>query len=130
MGASCGSGLIGSLPAAEPVAGFMARLKRTFGIKCLMHSVPSSDVVRRVALCGGAGSSLVDAARAKGADCFITGEISYHHYFDAGGLLLIAMGHYQSEQFTKDLLRDFLAASFPGLRLEMTELDTNPIQYS
>ena len=125
-----GSGVVGDLPAPEDAAAFLARLKSTFGIKCLMHTALPGAPVRRVALCGGAGSFLMDAARAKGADCFITGEISYHHFFDADGLLLVAMGHYQSEQFTKDLLRDFLAARFPGLRLEMTETDTNPIQYS
>ena len=112
-GRSCGSGVVGNLPAPEPAADFLARLKSVFGIECLMHTDPAGAVLRRVALCGGAGSFLMDAARAKGADCFITGEISYHHFFDADGLLLVAMGHYQSEQFTKDLLRDFLAARFP-----------------
>lgn len=125
-----GSGVVGDLPVPEDAAAFLARLKATFGIKCLMHTALPGAPVRRVALCGGAGSFLMDAARAKGADCFITGEISYHHFFEAGGLLLVAMGHYQSEQFTKDLLRDFLAERFPGLRLELTETDTNPIQYS
>lgn len=125
-----GSGVVGDLPVPEDAAAFLARLKATFGIKCLMHTALPGAPVRRVALCGGAGSFLMDAARAKGADCFITGEISYHHFFEAGGLLLVAMGHYQSEQFTKDLLRDFLAERFPGLRLELTETDTNPIHYS
>ena len=129
-GRSCGSGVVGNLPAPEAAEAFLARLKRVFGIECLMHTDPAGAVISRVALCGGSGSFLMDAARAKGADCFITGEISYHHFFDADGLLLVAMGHYQSEQFTKDLLRDFLAARFPGLRLEMTEIDTNPIHYS
>lgn len=129
-GLSCGSGVVGDLPVPEPAEAFLARLKETFGVKCLMHTDTAGAVVRRVALCGGAGSFLMDAARATGADCFITGEISYHHFFDADGMLLVAMGHYQSEQFTKDLLRDFLAARFPGLRLEMTETDTNPIHYS
>lgn len=126
----CGSGVVGNLPAPEAAEDFLARLKRAFGIECLMHTDPAGKVVRRVALCGGAGSFLMDAARAKGADCFVTGEISYHHFFDADGLLLVAMGHYQSERFTVDLLRDFLASRFPGLRLEKTETDTNPIHYS
>lgn len=129
-GRSCGSGVVGDLPEPEPAAAFLARLKETFGIECLMHTDAAGKTVRRVALCGGAGSFLMDAARAKGADCFVTGEISYHHFFDADGLMLVAMGHYQSERFTVDLLRDFLASRFPGLRLEMTETDTNPIHYS
>ena len=129
-GRSCGSGVVGDLPEPEPAAAFLARLKETFGIDCLMHTDPAGKVVRRVALCGGAGSFLMDAARAKGADCFVTGEISYHHFFDADGLLLVAMGHYQSERFTVDLLRDFLVSRFPGLRVEVTGTDTNPIHYS
>ena len=129
-GVSSGSGVFGTLPEPEKSGDFLLRLKRTFGIECLMHTAPSGALVQYVALCGGSGSFLMDAARAMGADCFITGEISYHHFFDADGMLLVAMGHYQSEQFTKDLLRDYLAGRFPGLRLEMTEIDTNPIQYT
>ena len=83
-----------------------------------------------MALCGGAGDFLLDEAVKTGADAFITGEISYHHFFDAEGMLLVAMGHYQSERFTKDLLRDFLSSRFPELRVEMTSVDTNPIRYT
>ena len=125
-----GSGVIGTLPSPEKAADFLLRLKDVFGVRCLMHTDPSGLMLRRIALCGGSGSFLMDAARAKGADAFITGEISYHHFFDADGMLLIAMGHYQSEQFTKDLMRDFLAARFPELRIEMTSIDTNPIHYT
>ena len=67
--------------------------------------------------------------RAKGADCFITGEISYHHFFDAEGLLLVSLGHFQSEQYTQDLLRDFLLSRFPDIRVELTSKNTNPINY-
>ena len=129
-GRAAGSGVIGILPEPESAADFLRRLKDAFGVKCLMHTDPSGLTLRKVALCGGAGSFLMDEARAKGADAFITGEISYHHFFDADGMLLIAMGHYESEQFTVDLLRDFLADRFPGLRIEMTSVDTNPIHYT
>jgi len=129
-GRACGSGVIGNLPEPEGATDFLRRLKDSFGAGCLMHTDPSGLTLRRIALCGGAGSFLMDEARAKGADAFITGEISYHHFFDAGGMLLVAMGHYESEQFTKDLLHDFLAARFPGLRIEMTSIDTNPIHYT
>lgn len=129
-GRNYGSGIVGDLPVPEPAVDFLSRLKDIFGVKCLMHTDPADVVVRRVALCGGAGSFLMEAARAAGADCFITGEISYHHFFDADGLLLVALGHYQSERFTQDLLRDFLIQHFPGLRVELTETETNPIHYS
>jgi putative NIF3 family GTP cyclohydrolase 1 type 2 len=129
-GCSCGSGVIGSLPAPERAEDFLRRLKDAFGVECLMHTDPAGKTLRRIALCGGAGSFLMDEARARGADAFITGEISYHHFFDAEGMLLVAMGHYQSERFTKDLLRDFLSSRFPELRVEMTSVDTNPIRYT
>ena len=129
-GDCCGSGVIGNLPALENASDFLRRLKDAFEVDCLMHTDPSGLTLRRVALCGGAGSFLMDEARAKGADAFITGEISYHHFFEADGMLLVAMGHYQSEQFTKDLLRDFLSDRFPDLRIEMTSVDTNPIHYT
>jgi len=129
-GLAGGSGVIGDLPTPENATDFLRRLKDSFGVKCLMHTDPSGLTLRRIALCGGAGSFLMDDARAKGADAFITGEISYHHYFDADGMLLVALGHYESERFTPDLLRDFLAARFPDLRIEMTSVDTNPIHYT
>ena len=127
---SAGSGVIGTLPAPESAEEFLLRLKRAFGVRCLMHTDPSGLVLRRVALCGGAGSFLMEAAREQGADAFVTGEMSYHRFFDSDGMLLVAMGHYESEQFTKDLFRDYLSGRFPGLRLEMTEIDTNPVQYT
>jgi len=129
-GRGCGSGVIGSLPAPERAEDFLRRLKDSFGVECLMHTDAAGKTLRRVALCGGAGSFLMDEARARGADAFITGEISYHHFFDAEGMLIVAMGHYQSERFTIDLLRDFLSSRFPDLRVEKTSLDTNPIRYT
>lgn len=125
-----GSGIVGDLPDSENCNAFLSRLKSIFGVECLMHSEINRETVKRIAVCGGAGSFLMDAARAKGADCFITGEISYHHYFDADGLLLVAMGHYQSEQYTMDLIRDYVLGRFPEARAVITSLNTNPIKYN
>lgn len=124
-----GSGLIGELPSYEDADSFLHRLKEAFGVECLMHSALTCSHVKRIAVCGGAGSFLMEAARARGADCFITGEISYHHFFDAGDMLLVAMGHYQSERFTMNLISDLLRAHFPSMKLEITSIDTNPIHY-
>ena len=63
------------------------------------------------------------------ADCFISGEFHYHDYFERDGMMLIELGHYQSEQFTKDLLHEILGKALPDLRIEMTQIDTNPIRY-
>ena len=125
----CGSGLIGSLPAPEQPEAFLERLQNTFKVKALRHSEPGSKPISKVALCGGAGAFLMGKAIQEGADCFISGEFHYHDYFDTEGMMLVELGHYQSEQFTKDLLRDILRRALPDLRVEMTQTDTNPIRY-
>ena len=128
-GEDAGSGLVGELPQPETDSAFFARVKRVFGVQCLRHSAPDGRQIRRVALCGGAGAFLLrDAVRA-GADCFLSGEFHYHDYFENGGVLLCELGHYQSEQYTQDLLQEYLEANCPGLRVVKTALDTNPICY-
>jgi putative NIF3 family GTP cyclohydrolase 1 type 2 len=83
-----------------------------------------------VALCGGAGGFLLPAAIAQGADAFLTGEVRYHDYFGHEGELLIAeMGHYESEQYTIDILEEILRSRFPELKTVKTSLNTNPINY-
>ena len=128
-GEDAGSGLVGELPRPEKDADFLARVKRSFGVQCLRHSALDGREIRRVALCGGAGAFLLGDAVRAGADCFLSGEFHYHDYFENGGVLLAELGHYQSEQFTQDLLQAFLSTRFPGLEVVKTTLDTNPIQY-
>lgn len=129
-GEDAGSGLVGELPAPERDTDFLARVQDSFGVECLLHSAPDGREIRRVALCGGAGAFLMrDAVRA-GADCFLSGEFHYHDYFENQGVLLCELGHYQSEQFTQDLLLEYLTASCPGLRVCRTALNTNPIRYA
>ena len=124
-----GSGLVGELPEAEDDRAFLERVARTFGVRNLRHSEPDGRKIRRVALCGGAGAFLLREAVRAGADCFLSGEFHYHDYFENGGVLLAELGHYQSEQFTQDLLRDYLLESCPALEVVKTALDTNPIRY-
>lgn len=131
----CGSGVIGSLKKPMSEAAFLKKLKTAFGVEDLQHSRLKGRTIEKVALCGGAGSFLAEAAVEAGADAFVTGEISYHSYFDADGaygghgLLLAEMGHYESEQFTIDLLSDIISEAFPNLRIEKTELCTDPIMH-
>ena len=128
-GEDAGAGLVGELPQPECDADFLARVKRTFGVQCLRHSAPDGRMVRRVALCGGAGAFLLRDAIRAGADCFLCGEFHYHDYFENGGVLLAELGHYQSEQYTQDLLQAYLQANCPGVEVVKTGLDTNPICY-
>ena len=124
-----GSGLIGELK--EPVAAseFLSAVKTIFSVKALKHSpLSSTTTIRSIALCGGAGAFLLPQAVAKGADCFISGEFHYHDYFDPG-TLLIELGHYESEQFTQDLLKESLEKAFPELEIVKTSVNTNPQEW-
>lgn len=131
----CGSGLVGTLRRPMGEIEFLEKLKKVFGVEDLQHSCLSGRTIEKVALCGGAGSFLYGAAVEAGADAFVTGEISYHTYFDAAGaygghgLLLAEMGHYESERFTIDLLAEIVSEAFPTLRVEKTELMTDPIMH-
>ena len=124
-----GSGLIGELKEPVAAAEFLSTVKTIFSVKALKHSpLPSATTIRSVALCGGAGAFLLPQAVAKGADCFISGEFHYHDYFDPG-TLLIELGHYESEQFTQDLLKESLEKAFPELEIVKTSVNTNPQEW-
>ena len=124
-----GSGLIGELKEPVAAAEFLHTVKTIFDVKALKHSpLSSTTTIRSVALCGGAGAFLLPQAVAKGADCFISGEFHYHDYFDPG-TLLIELGHYESEQFTQDLLKESLERAFPGLEVVKTSINTNPQEW-
>ena len=89
-----------------------------------------NNKVKKVALCGGAGSFLSGAALAAGANVYITGDVKYHEFFDANGKMVIAdIGHYESEQFTIELLFDLLREKFPNFALQKTGIKTNPVNY-
>ena len=125
-----GSGVIAELPEAEAPKDFLHRVKKTFGIDCLQANRGPERMVKSIALCGGAGDFLLDTAIAREADVFLTGEMHYHQYFGHDKQLWIGvMGHYQSEQFTVELLRRLLQQAFPTLELLETTNTTNPIQY-
>ena len=124
-----GSGLIGELKEPVAAAEFLHTVKTIFDVKALKHSpLSSTTTIRSIALCGGAGAFLLPQAVAKGADCFISGEFHYHDYFDPG-TLLIELGHYESEQFTQDLLKESLEKAFPGLEIVKTSVNTNPQEW-
>ncbi|MCR5139550.1 MAG: Nif3-like dinuclear metal center hexameric protein [Bacteroidaceae bacterium] len=124
-----GAGVVGALAEPADEASFLTLLKERFSVSALRHNRLTGRSIRRVALCGGAGAFLLRDAIRAGSDCFITGEIHYHDYFGHDDeILMVEMGHYESEQFTPCLLQRLLKERFPKLRAELTELNTNPIQ--
>ena len=125
-----GSGLVGELPEAISEIAFLGLLKEKFTLSVIRHTPLLKKPVKKIALCGGAGSFLIGDATASGADFYITGDIKYHEFFDANGTLVVAdIGHYESEQFTIDLLFDILSQKFPTFAVLKTGVITNPVHY-
>ncbi len=125
-----GSGMIGDLPEEVDALQFLKSLKETMKTDCVRYTLPHREKVKRVAVCGGSGSFLLPNALAEKADIFITGDFKYHQFFDAENSIIIAdIGHYESEQFTIELLAEKLAKNFPTFVPRLTRVKTNPINY-
>lgn len=125
-----GSGLIGELPKAMKEAEFLKNLKKVMETGCVRHTRLLDRPVKTVALCGGSGSFLLPSAIVQKADVFITGDFKYHEFFDADGHLVIAdIGHFESEQFTIDLLCEIISEKFPTFAPLKTSVNTNPVLY-
>lgn len=125
-----GSGLIGELNEPMYENEFLNLLKDRFGLKVIKHTKLLNQNISRVAVCGGAGSFLISSALAAGANIFVTSDIKYHEFFDANDKMVLAdIGHYESEQFTINLLQEFLEQKFPTFAVLKTEVNTNPVNY-
>ncbi|MGN6803747.1 MAG: Nif3-like dinuclear metal center hexameric protein [Ginsengibacter sp.] len=125
-----GSGLIGELPADVSETELLTLLKSAFHLSVIKHTPLLNKPIRKIALCGGAGSFLLSSAIAAGAQVYITGDVKYHEFFDADNRILIAdIGHYESEQFTVELLTEFLQKKFSNFAVLKTEMNTNPVRY-
>lgn len=96
----------------------------------IRHTQPTQKLISKVAVCGGAGSFLLANAIQSGADAFVSADFKYHEFFDAEGKILIAdIGHYESEQFTKDLFFEVLSKRFSTFAINFSKTVTNPISY-
>jgi dinuclear metal center YbgI/SA1388 family protein len=125
-----GSGMVGNLPTPMDTLDFMMLVKENFGVKTLRHTTIVKNSISRVAVCGGSGSFLLSQAIASGADVFVTADFKYHQFFDAEGkIIILDIGHFESEQFTKDLLYRELSAKFTTFALRLSGIDTNPVKY-
>ena len=125
-----GSGMIGELPEALAETDFLALVKDRLQTGTIKHTEKLNLPVKTVALCGGAGGFLLKNAIAAGAQAFVTSDYKYHEFFDADGhLLLCDVGHYESEQYTTELLAELLTKEFPNFAVYTTEVNTNPVRY-
>ena len=128
--AMAGSGIIGTLPQPEDALAFLQRVKKIFGCGVIRHTRLPEKPIQKVAVCGGSGSSLIGDAMRAGADILLTADIKYHQFFDARYPFAVAdIGHYESEQFTKELFYELLTGKFSNFAVQLTRVNTNPIKY-
>lgn len=129
-GIECGSGVIGTLPEPMAASDFMVMLKRNFDVEFVQCNQLLRRKISRVAVCGGAGSFLLNEAVRAGADAFVTGEMHYHEFFGHEQEIQIAViGHYQSEQYTNEIFERIIKEECPGVKTYLTRMNTNPIIY-
>ncbi len=127
---SIGMGMVGDLK--EPIEGlaFLQQLKGRMKADGIRYSGRANKPVQRIAVLGGSGAFAIGAAKAAGADVLVTSDIKYHEYYQEEGKMLIAdIGHYETEQFTKNLLVDYLTKKMPNFAIHLSESKTNPINY-
>ncbi|SHF47124.1 dinuclear metal center protein, YbgI/SA1388 family [Salegentibacter echinorum] len=125
-----GMGMIGELENAEDEKDFLQRIKSTFNCGCIRHSEFREKTIKKVAVLGGSGSFAINNAKAAGADVYLTADLKYHDFYKGDKDLLLAdIGHYESEQFTKDLLHSYLTKKISNFALILADTNTNPIKY-
>ncbi len=125
-----GSGMIGMWEQSGNLEDFLAHCKKQFKTGVIKHTADLGKKIEKVAICGGSGSFLTKVAIAQGADVLFTSDFKYHQFFDAEAkIVLIDVGHYESEQFTMDLLLEIIQNKFPTFALSLTKINTNPVFY-
>lgn len=125
-----GAGMVGELEQAVEEGEFLKHLKKTLNLSCIRHTSLNGQKVKRVAVCGGAGSFLLPQAMGAGAQFFITADFKYHQFFDADNKIVIAdVGHYESEIYTVELLAQLIQKKIPTFVPVFSETNTNPVNY-
>ena len=125
-----GMGMLGELEKPLDEKHFLTFIKNKMNVSCIRHSGFLGRKIQKVAVLGGSGAFAIGAAKKYGADIFITSDVKYHQFFEAENKILIAdIGHYETEQFTKNLLVDYLTKKMPNFAISLSESITNPIKY-
>jgi len=125
-----GLGMTGELEKAMTETDFLNFLKEKLPTKCIRHSNLLGGEIKKIAVLGGSGSFATKAAIASGADVFISADFKYHDFYQAENKIIIAdIGHYESEQFTKNILFEYLNKKITKFAVALSEFNTNPINY-
>ena len=126
-----GLGQVGELPTPMPVADFVQYVKDCLGLKVVKYAGQIDRLVKMVAVCGGAGSSLIRQALQAGADAYVTGDVRYHDFFIPDNqMLIVDVGHFEGEHFIKDILYDELKENFCNFAIHFSKLDKLDIIYA
>ena len=129
-GEGTGLGVVGNLPESMTAQDALELVKERFALKVVKSSKPVGCKIERVAMCGGSGGSLIGAARAAGAQLYISGDISYHNFFTPEGFMIMDIGHYESEIEIVDILFSLIKKNFPTFAVRITQnMQSNPIYY-
>lgn len=125
-----GLGVIGYLPAPADTVGFLRHVAAVLSIKSLRYSAPAFEKVTRVAICSGAGASLIEEAQAAGAELYLSADFKYNHFLDAAGAMTVAdMGHFESEYCAIELLHSIISKKLPTFALHKSRKSANPVNY-
>jgi len=125
-----GMGMIGELEKRMEAKKFLLDVKEKMKAQSIRHSKLPAKRVKKVAVLGGSGAFAIGTAKAAGADIFITADVKYHQYFEAEHeMVVVDIGHYETEQFTKNLLVDYLTEKIPNFAIRLSGSKTNPIKY-
>jgi len=125
-----GMGMVGELNEKMEALSFLRFLKQKFNLKTLRFTDLNNKKIKKVALLGGSGSFAISHAKHSGADIYITSDLKYHDFLSAENEIILAdIGHYESEQFTKNLIVDYLTKKFTNFAIILSEKNTNPINY-
>ena len=126
----CGAGMVGEFDEPMEETAFLQRVAETIGSPCLRHSALTGRKVKKVALCGGSGSPFMPDALRQKVDAYLTADIKYHDFFvPEGNVLLVDGGHFETEQFTKELICELIRKKFPTFAAEIAETRTNGVYY-
>lgn len=125
----CGAGMVGELERPMGEAEFLGHVADCIGSPCLRHSALTGKQIKKVGLCGGSGSPFILDAIRNRVDAYLTADIKYHDFFAPDGLLLVDGGHFETEQFTKELILQNIQKKFPTFAAEIAETNTNSVHY-
>ena len=122
-------GIVGNLPESIGAEEFVGKVKKVFGVEVVRTSALLGEKISRVAVCGGSGKSFIPDAVGKGAQVYVTGDITYHEFYTEQGFMLVDIGHYSSEFGIVDVFANILSKNFPNFAVSISKKNNNPIYY-